>query len=64
MRAQKSNFVAYSSLERISPVSRTANILDLIKKNKEEKKRDEINKIYAYLAFLGIALFFAIIIYL
>ena len=33
-------------------------------KNSKKTETNKINKIYAYLAFLGIALFFAIIIYL
>tara|TARA_B000000460_G_scaffold164995_1_gene117125 strand:+ start:227 stop:424 length:198 start_codon:yes stop_codon:yes gene_type:complete len=65
MRAEKSNFTAYSSLSRIRSVSGTTNILDLIKRNKEEEKKERIQKIYTLLGFTGIILIFlGIFIYL
>ena len=64
MRAAKSNFTAYSSPAKIGSVSRATNILDLIKKNKIEEKREKKVKIYTLLGFFGIILLFGIFIYL
>ena len=64
MRAAKSNFTAYSSPTKIGSVSRATNILDLIKKNKEEQKKEKKVKIYTLLGFAGIILILGLFIYL
>ena len=64
MRAEKSNFAAYSSLSKIDSVSRTTNITDLIKRNKEEEKKEKILRIYITLGSSALILFVGIIIYL
>ena len=56
MRAEKSNFTAYSSLSRIRSVSGTTNILDLIKRNKLEEKKEKMHKFYILLSFVGLFL--------
>ena len=64
MRAEKSNFTAYSSLSKIGSTTRTTNITDLIKRNKEEEKKEKILRIYITLGFSMLILFVGIIIYL
>ena len=65
MRAEKSNISAYSSLSKSSSFSKTANIIDLIKRNREEEKREKVQKIYILLGgFAGLILVLSIFIYL
>ena len=64
MRAGKSNFIAYSSLPKIGSNPRSTNILDLIKKNKEEEKKEKKVKIYTLLGFVGIILLLGLFIYI
>ena len=64
MRAEKSNFAAYSSLSKIGSAPRPTNIIDLIKKNKEEEKKEKILRIYITLGSFVLILFVGIIIYL
>ena len=60
MRAGKSNFIAYSPLSKIGSIPRSTNILDLIKKNKEEEKKEKILKILTVLGFVGTMLLLGI----
>ena len=64
MRAGKSNFIAYSPLSKIGSIPRSTNILDLIKKNKEEEKKEKKVKIYTLLGFVGIILLLGLFIYI
>ena len=64
MRAEKSNFAAYSALTEIGSAPRRTNIIDLIKKNKEEEKKEKILRIYITLGSFALILFVGIIIYL
>ena len=64
MRAEKSNFRVYSSLSEISSGARRTNIVDLVKKNKIEKKKEQILKIYTLSGFVGLFLFFVIFIFI
>ena len=64
MRAGKSNFIAYSSLPKIGSNLRSTNILDLIKKNKEEEKKEKKQRIFILSGFVGSILLFGILIYL
>jgi len=64
MRHAKSNFTAYSSLPGSAGFSKAANILDLIKRNKEEERKEKVRKIYLQLGFVGLTLVFGIIVFL
>ena len=64
MRAEKSNFSSYSSIIRNVNIQKSANITDIIKKNKQEEKKEKILKFYIFLGFLCITVFFGTIIYL
>ena len=61
MRAEKSNFGAYSTLTKNGTVSRPINITDLIKKNKIEEKKEKLLKIYTSLGFVGLLLLLLVI---
>ena len=56
MRAEKSNFRVYSSLSKISSFSRPTNVVDLVKKNKIERKREKKQQVYNLLGFIGLFL--------
>ena len=64
MRAEKSNFSSYSSIISNVNIKKSANITDIIKKNKQEEKKEKILKFYIFLGFLCITVFFGTIIYL
>ncbi len=64
MRVEKSNFRVYSSLPKIGTLSRPANIVDIVKKNKVEEKKEKIVKIYTLLGFVGLFLLIVTFIYL
>ena len=64
MRAEKSNFTVYSSLSKIDSAPKLTNIIDLIKRNKEEEKKEKILRMYITLACSALILFVGIIIYL
>ena len=61
MSVGKSNFTTYATLLKASGVSRPTNIVDLMKRNKEEEKREKMQKIYAPLSFAGLILMLGII---
>ena len=61
MRGQKSNIGEHPSFSRISNINKSTNVMDLIKRNKEEEKKEKIQKIYIKLSFIG--LLFLIIIF-
>ena len=61
MSTGKSNFTTYAMLSKDSGVSRPTNIVDLMKRNKEEEKREKMQKIYAPLSFAGLILMLGII---
>jgi len=64
MRAEKSNFAVYSSSSRSDSFSRSSDVLHLIRRNKEEEKKEKIRKIYIFLLGLaGLFLFLGILIY-
>ena len=60
MRAEKSNISVYTPLVK-SSILRTANIIDLIKKNREEQKKEKISKFYTLVAFSSLIIFFGIL---
>tara|TARA_Y100000590_G_scaffold94423_1_gene107000 strand:+ start:245 stop:439 length:195 start_codon:yes stop_codon:yes gene_type:complete len=64
MRVEKSNFRVYSSLPKIGTLSRPVNIVDIVKKNKVEEKKEKIVKIYTLLGFVGLFLLIVTFIYL
>ena len=56
MGVQKSDFGIYSSVPKISGISKRANVLDIIKKNKVEAKKEKVIKIYTLLGFTGVSI--------
>ena len=56
MRATKSKFRVYSSLPKISSISRPTNVIDLVKKNKIEEKKEKKQQVYTLLGFTGLFL--------
>tara|TARA_B100000315_G_C14449341_1_gene528362 strand:+ start:266 stop:478 length:213 start_codon:yes stop_codon:yes gene_type:complete len=67
VRAGKPNFVVYSSLSRLSTfdrVSKPVNISELIKKNKEEAKREKKRDVYTIAIFTGLILTIGIFFYI
>ena len=55
MRPSKSNFAVYTPISRLSSLSRIskpANILDLVKKNKEELKKEKMRNFYTITVFV------------
>tara|TARA_B100001750_G_C15181146_1_gene434128 strand:- start:248 stop:442 length:195 start_codon:yes stop_codon:yes gene_type:complete len=64
MRGEKSNFAVYSLPTKTSNVPRATNIVDLIKKSKEQEKKEKILKIYTLVGFAGLVLFFGGIIFI
>jgi len=64
MRAEKSNFSIYSSVIRNPINSKTTNIADILKKNKQEEKKEKILKFYIFLSFAFVLFFFGTAIYL
>jgi|TARA_B100000959_G_scaffold84538_1_gene89980 hypothetical protein len=63
MRAEKSDFRTYTSSSIIGTISRPTNVVDLIKKNKMEKTKEKMLKIYTLFGFVGLFLLFVIFIY-
>jgi|TARA_B110000438_G_scaffold155060_1_gene148841 hypothetical protein len=64
MRTEKQNYVAYYTNPKTIKANRTANILDLIKNNKIEEKKEKIMKIYTLTFSFCIVIFFITIIIL
>tara|TARA_B100000686_G_C16579333_1_gene857261 strand:- start:816 stop:1010 length:195 start_codon:yes stop_codon:yes gene_type:complete len=64
MRAEKSNYRIYASLSKVKPISKPADILDLIKKNKVEEKREKILKVYTMSGFLFLIFLFVLFRYI
>ena len=64
MRAEKSHYAVYSSQAETSSISKTTNILDIIKKNKIEEKREKKIKFYTLISFAGLILLFSLFVYL
>ena len=64
MRGEKSNFAVNSLPTKTSNVPRATNIVDLIKKSKEQEKKEKILKIYTLVGFAGLVLFFGGIIFI
>ncbi len=62
MKTNRSNFVVYSAETKVKPISRPADILDLLQKNKREEKKERTSKILVVLSFLLLALFLSLII--
>ena len=56
MGYKKSNYAADS----VGNVSKTTNIIDLIKRNKIEEQKDKLQKIFTLFGFSGLALLFVI----
>ena len=59
MRPNKSNSAVYTSISEmtsLSRISKPANIIDLVKKNKEELKKEKIKNIYT-LTFFAASIF-------
>ena len=64
MNKGKANFAIDMSHSKISSISGSINILDIIKKNNEEKKREKVQKIYALIGCgVGLVLIFGTFIY-
>ncbi len=57
MRVEKSNFTNNLRYSKNINTSKQPNILDLIERNRAERKKEEIQKIYTMLG-CGIGLFF------
>ena len=57
MGAEKSNYSTNSVLSKVSNIQKSTNIVDLIKKNKEEEKREKVLKIYTSIGFGGLVIF-------
>ena len=67
MRSVKPNFVVYSSLSRLPTfdrVSKPVNISELIKKNKEESKKEKKRNIYTIAVFTGLIFTIGILFYI
>ena len=62
MRVHKSNFTVYTSLQKAGTFSKPANIVDLIKKNRVEEKKDKIFKIYTMVGFVALILILSLMI--
>ena len=56
MGYKKSNYEAYS----VGNVSKTTNIIDLIKRNKIEEQKDKLQKIFTLFGFSGLILLFVV----
>ena len=64
MRAEKENFVVDALRSKISSDSRSINILNIIKKNKVEEKREKVQKIYTLIGCgVGLVFIFGMFIY-
>ena len=64
MRGEKSNFAVYASLPKNKNFSGSTNVLDLIKRRKEEEKEEKVRKVYTLLGFAGLIFVLGIFIYL
>jgi len=64
MRVEKSNFRVYSPMPKIGTLSRPANIVDIVKKNKVEEKKEKKVKIYTLFSFTVLFLLIVTFIYL
>ena len=64
MRVGKPNIDAELSLQKNISLSGTADISVLIKRNKQEVRREKVQKIYTLLGFAGLILVLGIVIYL
>ena len=65
MRREKSNFAIYALLPKSRSISGSTNVLDLIKKQKEEEKEEKIRKVWTtLLGFAGLMFVLGIFIYL
>jgi len=62
MRTNRSNFVVYSTETKVKVISKPADILDLLKKNKMEEKKERTSKILVILSFFLLAFFLGLII--
>ena len=63
MRAEKSNFSVYS-FPKMNTNSRRTNVVDLLKKNRAEEKKEKKQRIFILSGFVGSILLFGILIYL
>ena len=64
MRAGKVNFAVDMLRSKISSDSRSINILNIIKKNKVEEKREKVQKIYTLIGCgVGLVFIFGMFIY-
>ena len=65
MRREKSNFAVYTLLPKNGSITGSTNVLDLIKKHKEEEKEEKIRKVWTtLLGFAGLIFVLGIFIYL
>jgi hypothetical protein len=64
MRVEKSKFRTCTASSIIGTISRSTNVVDLIKKNKIEKTKEKILKIYTLFGFVGLFFLFVIFLYL
>ena len=64
MRREKSNFAIYALLPKNRSISGSTNVLDLIKKHKEEEKEERVRKVWTLLGFAGLIFVLGIFIYL
>ena len=56
MGVQKSDFGIYSPVPKVSGISKRTNVLDIIKKNKIEAKKEKTTKIYTLLGFTSVSI--------
>ena len=64
MSAEKTNFSVYASLPKMNTNSRRTNVVDLLKKNRAEEKKEKKQRIFILSGFVGSILLFGILIYL
>ena len=64
MGYKKSNYSVYSSFLKVDNVSKPINIFNILKRNKIEEQKEKLLKIITILGFSGLALLFAIFIFL
>ena len=64
MGYKKSNYGVYSSFLKVDNVPKPTNVSNILKRNKIEEQKGKLQKITTILGFSGLALLFAIFIFL
>ena len=63
MGLHRPNIAVYSSENKIKGISKPADILDLLKKNKREERKEKVSKIFVTLSLLVLFLFLGLLIF-